>query len=169
MKFYILRWFVVLLPMVMLSQEKETGPNAVYESFSIAYKALDAKILQAIYTTDGVLLNLYDSSPPNSIVGNKKISAYFSAFFKKSAESGQKLELEFKITSRQIVGNTIYDNGYYRRISKISNEPNRYGYGKLSTVLVYQENRWKFKIDSNTNTTQEEFDNAQLADIPQPN
>ncbi|PRX54759.1 YybH family protein [Flagellimonas meridianipacifica] len=169
MKFSFCIVCLVIFAFVGNAQEKELNPNTPYEDFSLAYATLDAATLSNVYTEDGVLLNLYDGSNPNSVKGVTNIKAYFEAFFSRSKETGQTLKLEFKITDRQKEENIIYDNGFYKLSSKLPNQPERVGYGKLSTVLVHDQGRWKFKVDSNTNTTKEEFENAEVGAIPQPN
>ncbi len=149
-------------------QQNDKNPNEVYEKFSLAYATLNADILLECYTTDAALLNLYDASNPNSIKSAEGIKDYFAKFFKRVKNDGKKIALSFKITDREIIGERVYDNGYYK-LSTISNDTiERKGYGKLSTILLFTDGNWKFIVDSNTNTDESEYINADVGSIPQP-
>lgn len=149
-------------------QDNVPNPNATYENFSMAYKNLNAEILGQTYVNDGVLLNLYDSTEPNSVVGSNEIKIYFDRFFNTIKEKGQQLQLSFKLIDRKKEGSTIYDNGYYKLIILSNGKTEYTGHGKLSTILVLDDGSWKFKVDSNCNTTQEEFENAKAGSFLQP-
>lgn len=149
-------------------QQNDDNPSLVYEKFSAAYKSLNADLLLDCYTKDAVLLNLYDSSDPNSIKGAENIKKYFAKFFNRVKDNGQKLELSFKITNRESVGEIIYDNGYYKLTTIINDTVKRSGYGKLSAIMEFIDGGWKFKVDSNTNTDESEYINARGGSIPQP-
>lgn len=159
---------LLLLAQFSVAQDDTTNPNRVYEKFSEAYATLDADILLDCYTEDGTLLNLYDGSNPNSIKSAAKIREYFAGFFQRIAGSGKSLELVFKITHRERVGNTIYDNGYYKLSTLADDMVESSGYGKLSTILELVDDSWRFRVDSNTNTDKMEFERAKTGSITQP-
>ncbi|MBC29396.1 MAG: hypothetical protein CMH48_00985 [Muricauda sp.] len=151
------------------AQKRDSNPNAVYEKFSEAYATLDADILLDCYTDDAALLNLYDGSNPNSIKTAVKIKDYFAKFFGRFEGSGKKLKLSFKITDRETIGETVYDNGYYKLSVISNNQIERTSYGKLSTILKFKDGNWKFVVDSNSNTDEEEYNKAKVSSIMQPN
>ncbi|WP_435622488.1 hypothetical protein [Flagellimonas sp.] len=160
--------FAILLSTNAHTQVEELDPNKSYEDFSLAYRTLDAEHLTHTYTANAALLNLYDTRDPNSILGAENIKEYFAGFFKRFKEGNQSLTLTFKIIDRQNRDGVIYDNGYYKLTISAPDTSDRVSHGKLSTVLVQDSGRWKFKIDSNTNTAQEEYENAKAGSMPQP-
>jgi len=159
---------MLFFSLALTAQQSEKTINQPYESFSKAYKTLDATILEHNYAKKAVLLNLYENGEPNSIKGAKAITDYFNLFFEKIKSSGQTMELTFKITDREKVGDRYYDNGYYKLKMTGGQQPVYTGYGKLSTVLVWDDGKWKFQIDANTNTSEEYFENAKTNAIVQP-
>ncbi|MEM9075998.1 MAG: hypothetical protein AAGC43_03120 [Bacteroidota bacterium] len=160
--------FLILLSANSHAQKETSEVNRPYEDFSLAYSKLDTEILTKTYTDDAVLLNLYDNRQPNSIIGAEDIKQYFAGFFKRLKESNQSLTLTFKIIKRTMKDNVIYDNGYYKLVSSGPDVPERTSHGKLSTVLVREEGRWKFKVDSNSNTDRKEYESAKEGFMPQP-
>ncbi len=169
MKFSIVLVLYSAMSLSVFGQQEGLNPNRPYENFSKAYETLDSQILMDTYTENAALLNLYDSSNPNSIKGVVAIKNYFEEFFQRFKASGQKLSLSFKITDRQKIEEVIYDNGFYKLTISSTEEADHTGYGKLSTILVLDGENWKFSIDSNTNTTRDEFENAATGSILQPN
>ncbi|WP_350285717.1 hypothetical protein [uncultured Croceitalea sp.] len=139
------------------AQTNEQHINRTYQLFCKAYHNLDANLLTSLYTKDAVLLNLYDSSDPNSVKGNERIASYFERFFNNVIGAGQELRLSFKIITREVNPKTICDNGYYQLTIISKDRPDQTSYGKLAAVLTLEENQWKFKIDANTNTDEKEF------------
>ncbi len=160
--------FAIFLSINISAQKEKSDINRPYEDFSLAYRTLNAEILSNTYNSDAVLLNLYDTRQPNSIISSESIKQYFASFFKRLKEEKQALSLSFKIIDRQVKDGVVYDNGYYKLVSSGSDVPERISHGKLSTILVYDEGRWKFKIDSNTNTDQKEYESAKAGSMPQP-
>ncbi|MEM8846068.1 MAG: hypothetical protein AAGD17_03095 [Bacteroidota bacterium] len=160
--------FVSLLSTNFQAQKETSEVNRPYEDFSLAYSALDAEILTTTYIHNAVLLNLYDNRQPNSIIGAEDIKQYFADFFKRLKENNQSLTLTFKIIDRTIKDSVVYDNGYYKLVSSGPDIPERISHGKLSTVLIRDDGRWKFKVDSNSNTDQKEYVSAKAGSMPQP-
>ncbi|MEL6918820.1 MAG: hypothetical protein AAFO99_13945, partial [Bacteroidota bacterium] len=84
--YQVLAFFMVINS---FGQEQRQNPNILYENFSKAYREKNAILLEELYMQDAVLLNLYDSSGPNSIQGKTAIKNYFSNFFKIAEKNGQ--------------------------------------------------------------------------------
>ena len=168
MKTFIAVLFVILLSINNYAQEENPEVNRPYEDFSLAYSTLDAEVLTNTYTADAALLNLYDTRDPSSILGAENIKQYFADFFQRLKEGNQSLTLTFKIINRTAKDGVVYDNGYYKLVRSGPNAPERSSHGKLSTILVREEGRWKFKIDSNSNTDQKEYESAKAGSMPQP-
>ena len=152
----------------MAAQQSVNAINEPYEAFSKAYASLDVTHLADYYMEDAVLVNLYENDVPNSVKGATAIKDYFQSFFKKIKGSGQTLALTLKITDREKVNNRYFDNGYYKLTRTGPEQAVQIGYGKLSTVLIWDEGKWKFQVDANTNTTEMEYENAQADAIAQP-
>lgn len=150
------------------SQTPDHDPNRVYEAFALAYLDMNASNIDQLYVEDAVLLNLYDSSNPSSISGNKEIANYFSEMFARFGKTGQKLELTFKIIDRKKIEDTILDNGFYALTIHGDDQAKRVSYGKLSTILKLEQEGWKFMIDANSNTDESEYQNAEGNEIPRP-
>ncbi|UJH67433.1 hypothetical protein [Allomuricauda sp. SCSIO 65647] len=148
---------------------QEQDPDNLYIKYSHAYKALNADSLADCYVEGAVLLSLYDGSDPISIKGYEKIKAYFDSFFQQFRDNGHQLDLSFKITDRQKIGETVYDNGYYKLSILSEGNPVHIGYGKLSALIVMDDVNWKFSIDANTNTDEAEFAKVDAVSIPQSN
>ena len=168
-----MKTFIALVFMFFLlgethAQKEMSEANRPYEDFSLAYRSLNAEILTNTYTSDAVLLNLYDNRQPNSIVGANDIKQYFAGFFKRLEDADQTLTLTYKIIERRVNDGVVYDNGYYKLVRSGPDATVQISYGKLSTVLVRDEGRWKFKVDSNSNTAQKEYESAKAGSMPQP-
>lgn len=151
------------------TQTVEHNPNQVYENFAQAYLEMDADGIDRLYTKDAALLNLYDSSNPNSIRGNEEIENFFSGMFARFGKNGQKLELTFKIIDRNRIDDTILDNGFYTLTIHGSDQTKTVSYGKLSAILKLEKEGWKFMIDANSNTDESEYHNAEGNEIPRRN
>ena len=160
--------FITLLSVNSYAQNNSLEVNRPYEDFSLAYSTLDAEILTNTYTADAALLNLYDTRDPNSILGAENIKQYFANFFQRLKDGNQSFTLTFKIINRTVKDGVVYDNGYYKLVRSGPNVPERSSHGKLSTILVQEEGRWKFKIDSDSNTEQKEYESAKAGSMPQP-
>lgn len=148
------------------AQNQEDDPNQVYTDFARAYHEMDASKIDQLYTPDALLLNLYDASEPSSIRGNTAIADFFAKMFDRFGKNGQKLELTFKIIDRQRLEDAILDNGFYTLTIIGPDQPNIVSFGKLSTLLRWQEGRWRFAVDANSNTDQVEYQNSEGDEIP---
>ncbi len=161
--------FALLFSLALNGFGQEQDPDSLYIRYNHAYKTLDADLLADCYVEGAVLLSLYDGSDPISIKGSEKIKAYFDSFFQQFRDNGQQLELTFKITDRQKIGETVYDNGYYKLSILSEGNPVHVGHGKLSALITIDDGHWKFSIDANTNTDEAEFAKVGAVSIPRSN
>lgn len=148
------------------AQTTEHDPDRLYTDFARAYRDKDADQIDRLYTTEAVLLNLYDSSSPSSVRGNAEIAKFFGRMFERIEKNGQRLQLAFKIVDRKKMGSTILDNGFYILTVQGKDSVSSISYGKLAAVLNLDKEGWKFAVDANSNTDEQEFRQAQGMEIP---
>ncbi|MEM6634211.1 MAG: hypothetical protein AAF694_31330 [Bacteroidota bacterium] len=136
------------------------SPDNAYHSFSKGYANLDAKLITSLYTSDALLVNLYENRPPESYYTRDSIFLFFESLFVRAREEGISLAIDFHPTNRQVKGEQILDNGYYHlEVSpKVGEGYDRYG--KFSILLRKQDGKWKFHIDTNASASQEEYEQA---------
>lgn len=159
--------FILLFSQLNLKgQMTENTQDELYLQFTQSYDDLDAEKIAHLYTSDAVVLNLYNGAHPNSLNGTNEIRQYFQNFFHSVKSKGQKLILTFKIIDRRSIDEMTYDNGYYRLEFVTPGRPSQSYFGKLSTVLEKVGHQYKFKIDGTTNTDFIEYENARKATIP---
>ena len=141
---------VLLLPMNLWAQ----GPaeiDKVYETFSKAYTLLDHQMVQQLYEEDAYYF--YPQIPIQR--GHEKFMKGFKDMFNRARESSTTLKIEFRIVERQLVGDHVYDVGYYR----LSKSDGNVSVGKFVTILrKQQDNTWKFVLDTYSSAPLEAFD-----------
>lgn len=91
------------------SKEAEAAMQAVYRTFTRAYKQADAAMVASLYTEDAFYLE------PNSLIiqGRDTIQSNFARFLNRFSP-GAGPDISFEVIERQISGNMAYDIGYYR-------------------------------------------------------
>jgi pimeloyl-ACP methyl ester carboxylesterase len=158
---------LVLLTLNGFCQSTEQSPDLLYAKFVKGYDELNAENIAKLYTSNAELLNLYDKENPNSVKGQDEIQEYFQNFFQTHKALNKRIQITFKIISRNKVDENILDNGFYRIGILTENKPTFYYYGKFSTVLEFNGNTWKFRTDASNNTDFEEYENAISKTIPE--
>ena len=150
--------FTFLLTSICLTGYSQS-PDKLYEEFSKSYEKLDPVLLGNLYATDAVLINMYDNNEPTSLKGKAPITQFFRKLFERAQQEGTSLNITFKVTSRQQVGDQLLDNGFYHLVvSTVKESYDRYG--KFSIVHKKESGEWKFATDANSTATREEFDNS---------
>lgn len=160
MKYLKFIFFLVVINGFSQNEIKEPDPDILYKKFTEAYDELDADSISELYTHNASILNLYDSKNPNSINGTDNIKNYFRNFFNYFKKNNRKLQLTFKIINRKKRDNTFLDNGYYRLEILTTDKSNPVIFGKFSTVIVLENEKWKFSIDASTDSDFMEYENA---------
>lgn len=96
-------------------KEAEAAMQAVYRTFTKAYKQADAAMVANLYTEDAFYLE------PNALIiqGRDTIQSNFARFLNRFSP-GAGPDISFEIIERQISGDMAYDIGYYRFDSKRS-------------------------------------------------
>lgn len=156
----IFRVLVIFQFLVLSFWADAQNPDLLYQKFSSGYDSLDAKVIANLYTENAEVLYLYQGAKPNSFKGRSAIQASFEDFFAYMKKEERQLKLVFKVIDRQPINDCILDNAFYQMIIKIPNKPDFVDYGKISTVLKFEEGEWKLKTDASTTATKEEFDKA---------
>lgn len=89
-------------------KEAEAAMQAVYNTFTRAYKQADAAMVANLYTGDAYYLE------PNSLIiqGRDTIQSNFARFLNRFSP-GAGPDIAFEIIERQISGDQAYDIGYY--------------------------------------------------------
>jgi pimeloyl-ACP methyl ester carboxylesterase len=158
---------LALLASNCFCQSTEQSPDLLYAKFAKGYDESNAENIAKLYTSNAELLNLYDRENPNSVKGQGEIQKYFQNFIQTYKALNKKIQITFKITTRNKVDGNFLDNGFYRIGILTENKPTFYYYGKFSTVLEFNDNTWKFRTDASNNTDFEEYENAISKTIPE--
>lgn len=138
----------------------ESELSEPYLNFSKGYESFNSEMISNAYTKDAILINVYNDSEPESYKGKRKIDDFFSENLERAKTENINLKIIFKISKREILKETVLDNGFYKleivnRSKKINER-----YGKFSIVLKKEADDWKFFIDTNASSTKGEFQNA---------
>ncbi|WP_420402053.1 hypothetical protein [Flagellimonas sp.] len=131
-----------------------------YLTFSKGYESLNSELISSAYTTDAILINVYNDSEPESYKSRKNIGAFFAENLERAKNENVALKIIFKISKRKVLKETVLDNGFYKLELVGRNQVTTERYGKFSIVLKKESNDWKFFVDTNASSTKEEYQNA---------
>lgn len=128
--------------------EKEVSAHkeidAIYRTFSEAYKTLDVGKVANLYAENAAYL-----PPDNDILqGREAIHPTFKSFFDYVRNEGRTMTISFQIFQRKVDKNLGYDVGIYTiRQYKDGNEIGT-GKGKFVVVAVKEKDgKWRFQVD----------------------
>lgn len=125
------------------------GIDAVYKSFSEAYRTLDVEKVANLYSENAAYL------PPDSQIlqGRAEIRPTFQSFFDWVKKEGRTMTISFRIFQRRVDKNLAYDVGVYTiRQFKDGKQVGDDGQGKFVVVAVKEKNgRWRFQVDGYSN------------------
>jgi uncharacterized protein (TIGR02246 family) len=131
--------------------------DEVYASFRAAYARLDPVAVAGLYADDA----LYLAGDSELRRGTTAIRGVFEKFFSSVRRDGAHLELRFRILHRAMAPGLATDVGYYRLVRVQGSERGRPSIGRFVTVLREgADGRWRFAIDSYTDATAAEYDQA---------
>lgn len=151
---------LILLSMLVLAAVSVNGQNAeltlekgvsahkeidaIYKSFSEAYKTLDVEKVVNLYTEKAAYL-----SPENDILqGREAIRPTFKSFFDWVKAEGRTMTISFQIFQRKVDKNLAYDVGIYTIRQYKDGKETGSGQGKFVTVAVKEKNgEWRFQVD----------------------
>jgi uncharacterized protein (TIGR02246 family) len=128
--------------------EKGVSPhkkiNAIYETFSEAYRTLDVDKVTNLYTETAAYL------VPNENIqqGRTELRKGFQSFFDWVKKEGRTMTISFQIVQRRIEKNLGYDVGIYTiRQYKDGKEVGK-GQGKFVVIAVKEKDgKWRFQVD----------------------
>ena len=131
--------------------------DEVYASFRGAYARLDPVAVAGLYAADA----LYLARDSQRRRGTAAIRAVFEEFFSSVRRDSARLELRFRILQRTMAPGLATDVGYYRLVRVRGTERGRPSIGRFVTVLREEaDGRWRFAIDSYSDATAAEYDQA---------
>ncbi len=128
-------------PLTLVNKEVQ----AVYDSFSVAYKTLNQDMLIDLYNDEAVYL------PPGQKIlkGKSEIARSFDATFENHINQKGELNIEFDILDRRIEGDVVIDSGYFTYRSKYPGKTETISKGKFLTILKKEKDgKWRFIYDS---------------------
>ena len=136
-----------------LTLEKDVSAHkeidAIYKSFSEAYRTLDTEKVANLYSENAAYL-----APENDILqGREAIRPTFKSFFDYVKNEGRTMTISFQIFQRKIEKNLGYDVGIYTiRQFKDGKQIGGAGQGKFVTVAVKEKDgKWRFQVDGYSN------------------
>lgn len=117
--------------------------DAIYKTFSEAYRTLDVEKVANLYTENAAYL-----PPANDILqGRAAIRPTFQSFFDWIKSEGRTMTISFRIFQRKVDKNLAYDVGIYTiRQFKDGKEAGT-GQGKFIVVAVKEKGNWRFQVD----------------------
>lgn len=121
------------------------GIDAIYRTFSDAYRTLDAEKVTNLYTETAAYL-----APNNDIQqGRAEIRPGFQSFFDYVKKEGRTMTISFQIFQRKADKNLAYDVGIYTiRQFKDGAPVGNPGRGKFIVVAVREKDgKWRFQVD----------------------
>lgn len=155
-----LQCLIIIVHALVFSQKTKTNPDILYQKFSKAYEQLNFVDISKLYSNNAEIINLYDEQLPNSYKGQEGIKAFYKNYFETVIRQNQRMRLTFKIVERKLSKNTLFDYGYFLlEITPQYQAPIKF-FGKFYTCLVNKNCEWKFKTDTATNATEQEYLNS---------
>lgn len=118
--------------------------DAVYKTFSEAYRTLDAEKVVNLYTENAAYL------PPNSDIlqGRAAIRPTFQSFFDWIKNEGRTMTISFQIFQRKVDKNLAFDVGIYTIRQYKDGKETGSGQGKFVVVAVKEKaGKWRFQVD----------------------
>ena len=119
--------------------------DAIYKSFSDAYRLLDVEKVANLYSETAAYL------PPNDNIlqGRDAIRPSFKSFFEWIKQEQRTMTISFRIVQRKVDKNLAYDVGIFTiRQSKDGKLIGTPGQGKFFVVAVLEKDgKWRFQVD----------------------
>lgn len=118
--------------------------DAIYRTFSEAYRTLDVEKVADLYTENAAYL-----PPENDILqGREAIRPTFKSFFDYVKNEGRTMTISFQIVQRKVDKNLGYDVGIYTIRQFKDGKEIGTGKGKFVVVAVKEKDgKWRFQVD----------------------
>jgi uncharacterized protein (TIGR02246 family) len=119
------------------------GIDAVYGTFSEAYRKLDAQMVTDLYSENAAYLE------PDAPVkfGREEIKKIFAGFFDYTKNNGNNITISFRILRRKANALMGYDVGIYTIATFKDGQKISEGQGKFVVVAVKKGKVWQFDVD----------------------
>ncbi len=118
--------------------------DAIYKTFSEAYRTLDADKVANLYTETAAYLAPND----NILQGREAIRPSFKSFFDWIKKEGRTMTISFQIFQRKVDKNLGYDVGIYTIRQYKDGKEVGMGQGKFVVVAVKEAGgKWRFQVD----------------------
>lgn len=145
-----------LISLTVISAKAQTGElvlekgvsahmeiDAIYKTFSEAYRTLDVEKVANLYTETAAYL-----PPANDILkGRAAIRPTFQSFFDWIKNEGRTMTISFRIFQRKVDKNLAYDVGIYTIRQFKDGKETGTGQGKFIVVAVKEKGNWRFQVD----------------------
>jgi len=119
--------------------------DAIYKTFSKAYRTLDADLVTNLYTENAAYL------APNENIqqGRVELRKGFQSFFDWIKKEGRTMTISFQIFQRKVDKNLAFDVGIYTiRQYQDGKQVGTDGQGKFVVVAVKEKDgKWQFQVD----------------------
>lgn len=136
-------------------QENGQGDNEAinrhYDQFTQTFNSLDIKSIDELYGDNAVYIS--ETQHKGIVQGKAAIIALYQSFFEKIRHKNARIEVDFRVTIRQMTDNSATDIGYYlvRFHPQVdTGEPVSEFAGKFVNVFVKDKGQWQISVDSNT-------------------
>jgi uncharacterized protein (TIGR02246 family) len=158
--------FFLFAPINKEKKNKSDTTNAIdetYLQFSEAWADLNADAVASTWTEDASFIT--PDANTDIIRGREKIREMYSSRFEQARSNGVQTSISFFISERVIEGNIATDMGYARSVTLSEENEETVSFMKMVIVLKRdeQDGKWRFHIDSFSDSSQEEFDNMKSA------
>jgi uncharacterized protein (TIGR02246 family) len=122
--------------------------DAIYRSFSDAYRTLDVEKVANLYAENAAYL-----PPDNDILqGREAIRPTFKSFFDWIKKEGRTMTISFRIFQRKADKNLAFDVGIYTIRQYKDGTQVGTGQGKFVVVAVREKDgKWRFQVDGYSN------------------
>lgn len=118
--------------------------DAIYKTFSDAYRTLDVEKVTNLYTETAAYLAPND----NIQQGRAAIRPGFQSFFDWVKKEGRTMTISFRIFQRKVDKNLAYDVGVYTIRQYKDGKEVGTGQGKFVVVAVREGGgKWRFQVD----------------------
>lgn len=166
--FLVLTLFTFFLFAPIKTEKEDNSDTAaaidkIYLQFSEAWAELDAEAAASVWTKDASFIT--PDANTDIIQGREKIREMYSSRFEQARSNGVQTSISFFISERVIEGNIATDMGYARYVTMSEENEETVSFMKMVIVLKRdeQDGKWRFHIDSFSDSSPEEFDNMKSA------
>ena len=119
------------------------GIDAIYATFSKAYRELNVDLVANLYTEDANYLS--PGAPMTD--GRVKIRENFTGFFEQIKKNAQTMEIKFQILNRDVDQRIGHEVGIYTLNIFKEGKQIQSGQGKFFVVTKKIGDKWHFKFD----------------------